>query len=216
MSKYIDLETKPKPLAELEAIMPKFEAAKNIKDPAKIAADIAKKQAAFIEKAALSPFTGTIQAYGFYDEETEEYNAGDDCLCLSEKFMIQELWARIADHGAMTTDVIGWNLNNFDLPFLIKRSWANRVKIPPTALENYRGRSFLNARYKDLMQHWCIGSDERYASLNGALAHLGMPLKVDLDGKLPYDILESEPQLFHDYLRQDVMALVEINKVVGL
>lgn len=215
MSKFLDIETRPKPLSELKAIMPKFTAPANWKDEEKIAANIAEQEKKFVEKAALSPLTGTVESYGLFDDESEEYFA-TDCEASSEAIMLAKLWVRLADHDAFTSDVVGWNLNGFDLPFLIKRSWANRIAVPPSALEWYRGRSYLNGRFKDLMEYFCMGSSERYLKLDTALELLGLPKKTDLGGKLPYEIFDTQHDLYYEYLQRDVMALRDISSAVGL
>ena len=184
MSKFFDIETRPKPLAELEAVMPEFSAPANWKDEEKIAAKIAEQKLAFIQTAALSPLTGTVEAYGFYDDEIEEYVSAD-VSNYDEAVMLATLWELLTVHDEFRDDVIGWNLCGFDIGFIIKRSWANRVKVPQSAIEFYRGRSYLNGRFKDLMQFFCIGNNDRYMKLDSALDMLGLPRKVDLSGKLP-------------------------------
>lgn len=213
MSIFLDIETRPKPLADLQKIMPEFTAPANWKDPEKIAANIAEQQAKFIEKAALSPLTGTVESYGYYDDKDDHYACGD-VDSQPEAILLATIWQRLTDHDAFTEDVYGWNLCGFDLPFIIKRSWANRVKVPSTALEWYRGRSYLNGHFKDLMQFFCIGSDERYMKLDAACDMLGLEKKVDLDGKLPYEIFHTERAKYHEYLKRDVLALAEIKKAV--
>ena len=63
-----DIETGPAPLEQLTAIMPEFEASGTLKDPVKIEADIAKKRAAWLDKAALlksvACFSGTPRRSG--------------------------------------------------------------------------------------------------------------------------------------------------------
>jgi hypothetical protein len=57
----LDIETVPNP-ATFE-FLPEPKAAGNIKDPAKIAANIAEKKAAQREAAALDPLTGRVCCY---------------------------------------------------------------------------------------------------------------------------------------------------------
>ena len=59
-----DIETEGLPESELLAIMPDFKPNGTLKDPDKIAADLAKKKAEWIEKAALSPLTGRVLCIG--------------------------------------------------------------------------------------------------------------------------------------------------------
>lgn len=215
MSKFIDIETAPKSVEELEAIMPVFTAPANWKDEEKIAKNIADQKVKFIEKAALSPTTGTVMAIGLYDDEEDVYQGIVVADYASEADLLEEFWSHLVYHDAMTVDVLGWNIQNFDLPFLIKRSWANTIKVPKTVLEFYRGRASLNARFKDLMQYFCIGSDDRYMKLDDALDLLGCERKIEIEG-LFYEVYKSNPHKAMKYLKRDVMALTEINFVVGV
>jgi len=214
VSYYIDIETRPQSREAILKVAPVFTAPANWKDEAKIAAKIAEQQDAFIEKAALSPLTGTVQAFGIYCDEDDAYITVDESE-FTEEAMLELFWDTVTSHRAFMTEIYGWNLNGFDIPFLIKRSWSVGVKVPRSALEWYRGRSYLNQQFKDLMQYFCLSPDERYMKLDAALALLGLPRKVDLSGKLPYDIFESDPALFHEYLKADVMGLHKIAEAVG-
>jgi len=212
MSKYFDIETNPLPVSELEAGMPEFEAPKNIKDPAKIAAKLAEKREAYIEKAALSPLTGQVMSAGIYDADLDSYGSivADG---RSEGDVLQWIWDNLNISNEFNTDIFGWNLNGFDMPFTIKRSWACGVKMPSSVLEFYRGRSYLNQQFKDLMQYFCIGSDERYMRLNSALDLLGLDRKVELEG-LFYEVYPENPALAMEYLERDVRSLYAIAKRV--
>lgn len=212
--KIFDIETQPLPLEQLKKTMPTFEAPSNWKDPEKIAAKIAEQQKAYVDKAALSPTTGSVQAYGVWDTKREEY-VFMDVYDNSESDLLEFLWDELTDNGAFTTPVVGWNSNGFDVPFLIKRSWANRVKIPSSLIQSYRGRSYLNEQFKDLMDHFCVGTRDRM-KLNDALLMCGLDPKVNLDGKLPYEIFDEDLDLFHKYLHADVLGTAALAEISGI
>lgn len=206
---YLDIETEPLPIGELRSLMPTFEAPKNYKDEAKIAEHVQQQERDWIEKAALSPNTGSVLAVGIYNDELDLYDAlhGND-----EETILRQAWDMITDHGAFTQDVLGWNLLGFDLPFMVRRSWTLGIRLPRSLVEIYRGRAYFNQRCIDLMKVWSIGQ-ERYAKLDDALKSLGEDGKVDLGGKLFYEIYRSEDRdKALAYLERDVRALAIIDQ----
>ena len=208
---FFDIETNPFADAHLAAAMPSFKAPSNIKDPAKIAAKIAEKEQAFKDKAALSPMSSTVLAVGLWCEDgAKTMLHGED-----EADLIKKTWAALTEHGAFTRDVIGWNIKRFDFPFLIKRSWANGISIPDTMLEQYKGRFYMNARVKDMMDFFTMGV-EQFASLNSALQLLGLESKVDTSGKLFYELYDENRELAMEYLKRDITAMVDLNKSFNL
>lgn len=204
--KYIDIETAPLPEETLRRTMPEFTAPANWKDAEKIQAKIKEQESAYIEKAALSPMTGRVQAIGIYCDKEDAYTPLDETGC-SEAELCDQFWKHIAPNGAIMTAVYGWNHRGFDIPFMVKRSWRNGVKVPSTVFETCKGRTYLNPQFIDLMRVWTLGTDERYAKLDTALEFLTQTRKVDLGGKLPYEIFKSDYKLFHEYLRHDVAGL---------
>ncbi len=208
---FFDIETKPFADAQLAASMPAFKAPSNIKDPTKIAAKIAEKEQAFKDKAALSPMSSTVLAVGLWcDDGVKKMLHGED-----EADLIRKTWESLTDHGAFTRNVIGWNVKRFDFPFLIKRSWALGIKLPETALENYRGRYFLNSHIIDMMDFFTMGA-EQFASLNSALQLLGLGSKIDTSGKLFYELYDENRELAMEYLKRDITAMVDLNKSFNL
>lgn len=162
-----DCETQPRPLAELEAVMPVFEASKVLKDPEKIAADLAKKRAEWIADAALSAQTGRVLVIGLRRDGVSTFIEGD------ETAMLKLFWSTWADSHPATW--IGFNSFSFDCPYLIRRSWILGLTVPAGVMDG-RGR-YLSDRWADAMQVWDCGSRKSEAgssSLNSiALALTG-------------------------------------------
>lgn len=63
----VGYRTRPVADALLEALTPAFTAARNLKDPAKIAADVEAKREAYFAEAADRPYTGTFDALVIWD-----------------------------------------------------------------------------------------------------------------------------------------------------
>lgn len=152
---YIDIETVSDKEAE-QYIIP-AEAPSNYKDPEKIKAYIAEKQAEQVTRMALDPDYGKIRAIGigsrqndifmgeFYTTpENDEGGVWQDyytnqCVltypgnCSSEKDLLEEFWNIVAIHRQfhyVNEIFCGYNIVGFDLPFILRRSMACGVKIP--------------------------------------------------------------------------------------
>jgi len=163
-----DIETGPLPDIILDALMPEFEAGANLKDPDKIAADIAKKKVRFKEQAALSPLTGRVLAVGFLaDFGAEPVIIGDD----DEKVLLEKVWNHIRTvGGTCRPQFVGFNIHGFDLPFLVKRSWVNRVAMPP----NVRQGRYWADWFVDLRETWQLGDRQSEGSLDSICRALGL------------------------------------------
>lgn len=163
-----DIETGPVPDDELDRLKPEFSANRSYKDPAKIAADLAEKEAAWRENAALSAVTGRVLAIGMVDANGEITLAHDPT---DEVSVIRRFWLEIENtsppYRASTWG--GFNIFHFDLPFLIRRSWKHRLKIPPIRVGRYWSEKFV-----DLREVWQCGDRE----CGGSLATIGKFLNL--------------------------------------
>lgn len=110
----------------------------NYKDPLKIAAYIAEKEAEQAQKAALYPWTARIVALGWADESGLELVK----LCEhedDERAALTAFWAQSyhAD-DRFVRPIIGFNHRSFDLPVMLARSMLLDVKAPNINLDRYR------------------------------------------------------------------------------
>lgn len=211
--KFIDIETRPLPLADLEKVMPEFTAPSNWKDPEKIAANVAEQKQAWIQKAALSPLTASVAAVGLDLDVDAGITILEDSTA-SEADILQNTWDGISQSGSYPIPVSGWNIREFDIPFLIKRSWFNGVNVPWTTLEWFRGSSSLNGQFQDLMQWFGITYADKYTKLDTVAKLLGLSGKVDLGGKLWYEI--EDTGIATEYLIQDVKLLRQIHNRIAV
>ncbi len=104
MSTYIfDIETGPRSRAELAECVPTFEAPANWKDPEKIAAYVAQKEAEWFQSAALSALTGRVLAIGYLDATNDElgYFATGDAAADTAAF-----WRRVAASGYVAAAIL--------------------------------------------------------------------------------------------------------------
>lgn len=204
----------------------------NIKDEAKIAEKIeaarikheadfdaevkawelkkADAQAKLIERAALSATTGKVLAIGWtMDGKDAHYFEGD------ESAILESFWGLITNRGAIDCQAIGFNCNGFDVPFLVRRSWAVGVAVPATVLNIWQGRVSLNAAFVDLMAYWKLGNYSDSISLDNLAAHLGIPGKNG-SGAHFADLLEFDRILALQYLRQDVLLTYQVAQKLGV
>jgi DNA polymerase elongation subunit (family B) len=203
MVTFLDIETKPMCGDDLQRVMPTFKPASNIKDEAKKQSSIEAKQVSFIEKAALSPLSGTVQSIGVLDDNDDYVLFDTETMC--EYDMLEHFWSVMEGYQGT---IVGWNILNFDLPFLCQRSWVYGIR--PSILNLSVTYNRYTCEVLDLMQYMCLSKDQRSMSLSNALNMLDLDSKCDLDGLLPYEVYKKTPERYYAYLRRDVEALCDI------
>jgi hypothetical protein len=108
-----DLETCPR--EDIDGFIPTPEAARNLKDPVKIAADLEEKRAEQLAKLGLDWNLNRIVAIGWQTElMTSPYVA---ITSLVEWMLLDKFW-----HEARGRRLIGFKARTFDVPVLIQRS----------------------------------------------------------------------------------------------
>lgn len=167
VQKYIifDIETIPAPDSEL--IKPEFVANKTLKDPVKIASDLADKEAEWRSKLALDATTCRIAIIGILRNRDILISDGN------EADILQSAWSEIAAKLSLNEPVIGFNSNGFDLPVMIRRSWKLGVKVPAII----RHGRYWNEGLIDLMEVWTCGKREQTISLKNLCKFLGVGQK---------------------------------------
>ena len=179
---FFDIETRALP--EACALMPEPKAPANFKDPDKIAAAVAEKKAEQIASAALDADYGQIVSIGYAINFPEDHIVDPPVTVLlntgqpgkTESDLIVAFWKRFAECDGRC---VGYNILNFDLPYLLRRSFALGV----------RPLVFLNmARYRtepvtDLMAILYNWGNDRYKGLKTVARLYGLPNDCpDVDG----------------------------------
>lgn len=136
----------------------------------------AKYIADFIERATLKPWTSKVEAVGLITETDESLILEGD-----ERDILRQVWRAFegARRGGRT--VAGWNLEAFDLTFLVRRSWACGVTVPSWL---YKGR-YMAETFVDLMRVFTCNAygQDAFCKLDTAAQFLlgeGKPIE---DGK---------------------------------
>ena len=204
-----DIETRGN--QEALQFLPEVQAPGNYKDPEKIEAYIARKREEQINNAALDPDLGKIVAIGWMDVKAKELEPVlvDKIEPVSwliadyenEEGLIKAFWKLLKEHNGYC---VGYNLLNFDLPYLVRRSFALDIKLPIyPIMARYRTQPVL-----DLMQvlyNWGAPKSlkwvaERYGFI------VPMP---DVDGSMVADMDEDT---LRKYVESDIVVTYQLYK----
>lgn len=188
----IDIETGPLPVDQIE--IPPFEPPANIKDPAKIAEREEAYRRKFIEDAALDALTGQVLAIGLMRPGKEPEMLADDEGPLLVEFVHR---LEILNWPVL----VGFNIALFDLPFLFRRCWAQRIWVP---VHRYRrGRYWNDDNVVDLREVWQLGDRQARGSLDAIAKLLRVGQKTG-DGKDFGKLLAENPEAAKEYLFNDL------------
>ena len=202
---FFDIETEPN--EEALPFLPVPSAPSNYKDPEKIKAYVDEKTKEQVDKMALSIDLGKITAIGMkmgVDGQivgrlvTEKYTETD---------LLKSFWRcmRICNG-----DCVGYNILGFDLPFIMRRSWA--LGVPVTVFPDMRRYS--NFPTTDLMQILAGWDRDKIKSLKFICARYGIdnPLP-ELEGS-QYAGMDDETKL--SYVKNDVYLTFQLyQKMTG-
>jgi DNA polymerase elongation subunit (family B) len=232
-----DIETGPSEnIAEFIKPYPQFDPASvktgNIKDEALIAEKIAKAEEKHNDgrghyydtetrKLLIKSYASRVEAIGInitdLNGKTENYT-----LLGEEPNILTTFWGMLSQFNSMYLDkvVCGWNIHEFDFPFLVHRSWRFRVKIPWnnfSTRQSYRSLKFYyNDNICDLMKIYSAGSfQNKFTSLNNAsLCVLGKGKNDGMSGDMFWQKIRSnnasDRQEAENYLKLDLQLVDEL------
>lgn len=152
----------------LNSVTPETVKTGNLKDPAKIAAKVEEKRQKLMEDAALSATTGRVVAIGYLIGSSGETKLTPHEW--DERQILTNFWEHFAYCRRQRVKLIGFNCFNFDLPFLLRRSWVMKVFVPDDACERRGWPEFII----DLARVWGCGVYGEYASLNEICVSMGL------------------------------------------
>ncbi len=190
-----DIETCPLPEAieYLEAV----EAPSNYKDPEKIAAYIAEKQADQLSRCALDPDLCRIVAIGSQAEGEDSVMAdvvkGGD---VDESTLLAAFWC-----SSEGLHLVGFNCISFDLPVLLRRSLYLSVPVPPIQVDRFK-----HPRVTDLLQVLSYNGSLKMRGLSFYAKRFGFPVVDTITGA---DIGLAVQQGRWDDVQRHVVADVE-------
>ena len=233
MTTYFDIETRPctpaecepflKPIPEFDAEACRREFSTAREDSPKGREFLAKKEQEhyakakaardeFIAKAALRPETGSVIAIGLC------YGDSDEVIVLSgdESEILRNFWQVYLRCATSGHRMVGWNSNDFDVPFCVKRSWKLGVRIPGNLFGD-TGR--LDRTFVDLMKSYCCGVYGERVSLDTASKHILGKGKSDQEvtGADFWKFWQGTPDeqsLARQYLTNDVLLVKGLGEVM--
>lgn len=211
---YFDIETGALPVEQRAWSEPKQENMKlgNLKDPEKIAAKVAeaKKEWANGDGCALDATTGRVLLIGYAENDGPiQFLEG------TETAILGDFW-RLADPGiAKTVTLVGHNVLSFDLPFLLRRSWLNGIKVSGRIWSDIQ--SYRPAGVVDTMREWGCGDRHHMVSLANLCGAFGLPVKTGpVTGATFSYWFEKDKEVAKEYCREDVEATRRLAKRMGV
>jgi len=179
----LDIETTTNP--EAVARLPEPTAKRNLKDPAKIAADIADKRAAQTENAALDALTGRICCVGMFGDAGDGQETGTIVMpdALTDEAERGAICTIMQVLGGDNTRIVTWNGIGFDLPFIYKRAIILGVNpgefgAPPLSAWTKR---YNTDRHYDLMQVWGGWNSQGFEKLDLVASMVLGERKAEID-----------------------------------
>jgi hypothetical protein len=114
----------------------------------------------------------------------------------NERIMLEEFWKELKEiRKEKETKIVGFNIKDFDLPFLVTRSFINNVKITPFIL-----REVIDLREKV--------SAFRFGFTRGKLKEFGEALGIELhemDGShVAEEYIKGNIEKIKEYLNKDL------------
>lgn len=191
-----DIETAALPLSEIQHLKPEFTAPTNYKDPSKIQASIAEQEAKWLADGALSALTGRVLCVGTIKAGEFQYSDDED-----ESELLEKICDWFADEIQGGRFLVGFCSRTFDVPFLIRRAFKHKIKVPPCFWE---GR-FLSSQFIDVADRWACGGREPRdrVSLDNLSKFLGTGEKLG-DGKDFAALWVSDRAKALNYLKRDL------------
>lgn len=197
-----DIETAP--LAEAGVYIEPAEAPANYKDPVKIAAAVAEKNAENLAKCGLDVDLCRVVAIGIQrDSDSEPFTmTGDD-----EAFMLIRFWLEAADRH-----LVGFNCLGFDLPVLFRRSLYLGVTVPRIAIDRFK-----HPQVTDLMQVLSFNGVLRLRGLSFYAKRFGIDIPDTMTGAdIAQAVSEGRWADVEAHVKADVQKTAALASKLGL
>lgn len=200
-----DIETAP--LAEAGEYIEPAEAPANYKDPIKIAAAIAEKNAENLAKCGLDVDLCRIVAIGVLTDDIS-----DPCVWLTaaendELDILRRFWLLVAGKH-----LVGFNCLGFDLPVLFRRSLYLGVPVPHIAIDRFK-----HPQVTDLMQVLSFNGVLRLRGLSFYAKRFGVDIPDTLTGAdIAQAVAEGRWADVEAHVKADVQKTAALASKLGL
>lgn len=213
-----DIETGPLDFEEIERIAPEFEPENvktgNISDLGKIAEKVEGARVAHfssIQKgAALHAEYSSVLALGWTSDKTQEILHASDH---TEPQMLSLFWDAAMKAYRDGYILAGHNIKNFDLPYMVRRSFKHGICVPEVLLPE-RSR-FWPKFFFDTLEEWSMGDNQRRIGLNKLAKHLGLEGKSGT-GKGFGKLFKEDQDAALAYLEQDLSVTLKVAEKLAL
>lgn len=175
----------------------------------------------FTEKATLDARTGRVLAIGYCEtggdpQPTPELQVADGTTGTEPEVLLR-FWKRYdaARRYDANQCMVGFNIYDFDLPFIVRRCWRHGIQIPPSAFTVKGGRIFWSDTFIDLRAWWKLGvyADQR-GTLNDLCAFFGLPEKGD--GSRFWKLWDTDRPEAVKYQKNEMERLRDIAVLMGV
>lgn len=168
-----------------------------------------------MDKAALSAVTGQVLAIGYCNGERRVFDCASDDR--TESAILSQFWAQFLSFRNNARQMVGFNIQGFDLPFLAQRSWILGVDVPP---ETFTQAGYLDPTFIDLQRVWAAGSRSPFAgTLDLICRACGLGGKPDGTSGADFARLYADPATRDaaiDYLSNDLDMTFRLAERLGV
>lgn len=165
-----DIETAP--LSDAAAYIEPAEAPANYKDPLKIAAAIAEKNAENLSKCGLDVDLCRVVAIGWQRDDEDFVHSGLVTVEKDEALMLSNFWEAVGD-----LHLVGFNCLAFDLPVLLRRSLYLGVRAPRIQIDRFK-----HPQVTDISDELSYGGKLRLRSLSFYCKRFGINVPDTMTG----------------------------------
>jgi hypothetical protein len=162
--------------------------------------------------AAFSAMKAEVLAIGYFGKQSQIDHQSEG---RTEADVLTQFWAMYKKCRAQPRKMVGFNTREFDLPFLMQRSWINQVDVPASVLN---GR-YLDNVFVDLRDIWRAGAMRQEGSLDSISRAFGIGKKPDGTTGADFGRLFRDPEQRHlaiEYLANDLVMTKAMAERMGV
>ncbi len=211
MKLFIDVETIPTPIEDRLFLKPDNN---NIKYGNATKEDTKKK---ILEEAiknfeegtdcASSALTGKVTLIGYAINETPIEFLDND----SERILLHNFWETVNKNNIEC--IIGHNITEFDIPFLIRRSWLHGIFNNAWIISELT--KYTTNKILDTNKAWLFNKRHEYISLKNLCGFFGVSMKdSEVNKKDFYKFWTQDKEKCKDYCKQQIEATRKIYNII--
>lgn len=214
---YFDIETRPDPMLGPNYGFDPDTVKVNKSDTAEIKSQ--KIQNAYekhMTKIMTDVFTAEVCALGIIKENPEDFEMITS-FENSDYGIVSYFWKVMRDIEFQNKHQVGgYNIKQFDLPFMVKRAWKHGISVPKWAFTTWKGRIYWGEIWVDIRDIWTFGDKYAPGKLDDVCKFVGIPGKTeDLASKF-YLTLEEDPKRAKEYLKADCEACMNLHQKIAV